>query len=83
VIAVDRLVPADCRILEAIGFLLVGEQFDILVQRSLIAFERKDVIGLSGDDFLGDVSLTAHRVASRHVCSANALKARCVLAEVR
>jgi hypothetical protein len=53
------------------------------VQRSLIAFEREDVIGLSGGDFLGDVSLTAHRVASRHVCSANALKARCLLAEVR
>src|ERR1035438_6824016 len=38
-IAVDRLVPADCRILETIGFLLLCEEFDIVAQRSLIALE--------------------------------------------
>jgi hypothetical protein len=35
---------------------------DILSQRSLIAFERDNVISLFFDDFLGDISLTPHRV---------------------
>ena len=37
VVAIDGLMPGDRRILEAVGLLLGGEQFDILAQRSLIA----------------------------------------------
>ena len=44
-IAVDRLMPADLGILEAVGFLLGREHLDILAQGALIAFEREDVIG--------------------------------------
>ena len=51
-IAVDRLMAADRRILEALGFLLGGEQLDVLAQRALIAFERQNVIGLLVDDLL-------------------------------
>src|SRR5450830_801743 len=65
VIAVDRLMAADRRILEAIGVLLGGKNLDILAQRALIAFEREDVIGLLVQDRRGDVALTAHRV-DRH-----------------
>jgi hypothetical protein len=50
-IGVDRLVPADRRVLETIGFLLGGGHADILAQGSLIALERDDVIGLLVDDF--------------------------------
>jgi hypothetical protein len=52
VLAVDRPVPADRRILETIGSLLGSENFYIFVQCSLITFERDDVIGLLVDDFL-------------------------------
>ena len=62
VIAVDGLLPGDLGVLEADGFLLGGEQFDILAQGALIAFERQHVIGLHGEDFLGDVALAADRV---------------------
>jgi hypothetical protein len=61
-VAVDRLMPADLGILEPIGLLLGDEDFDILVQRALIAFEREGIIGLLLDDFPGDFALTAHRV---------------------
>ena len=54
--------PGDRRILEAVGLLLGGEQFDILAQRPLIALERQHVVGLLGEDFLGDVALAADRV---------------------
>ena len=42
VIAVDRFVPADRRVGKTLGFLLVGEQFDILAQRALVALQRQD-----------------------------------------
>lgn len=45
-IAVHRLVARDDRILKISGFLLGDEKLDVLVQRSLIAFERDDVVGL-------------------------------------
>jgi len=54
VIAVDRLMPADLCILEAIRFLLGREDLDILAQCALIAFEREDVIGLLIQDLLGN-----------------------------
>jgi len=38
--------PLTLAFLEAIGFLLGGENLDILAQRALIAFERQDVVGL-------------------------------------
>jgi hypothetical protein len=44
VVAVDRFVSADRRVLETIGFLLGGENFHVFVQRSLIALEGDNVI---------------------------------------
>ena len=61
-IAIDRLIAADRRVLEAVGLLLGDEELDILAQRALVAFQREDVIGLLVEDFLGDVALAAHRV---------------------
>ena len=43
-IAIDRLMPTDCRVLETIGFLFGGKHLYILAQRALIAFQREDVI---------------------------------------
>ena len=57
VVAVDALVPADGGVLEVIGFLLVGEQLDVLAQRALIALQGEDVVGLLVQDFLGDGAL--------------------------
>ena len=51
VIAIDRLVPADRRIPETIGFLLGGENFCVFLRRPLIALERDDVIGFFVQDF--------------------------------
>ncbi len=44
VVAVDRFVSADRRVLETIGFLLGGENFHVFVQCSLIALEGDNVI---------------------------------------
>ena len=62
VIAIDRFMPADLRILEGSRLLLGDENFDILAQGTLIAFEREDVIGLLIQDFLGNTALAAHRI---------------------
>ena len=62
VVAVDGLMAADFCILEAIGLLFGGEQFDILAKSPLIAFERQHVIGLFVEDLLGDGALAADRV---------------------
>src|SRR5450631_2882237 len=62
VIAIDRLMPADCRVFETIGFLFGGEHLYILAQRALVAFQREDVIGLLVHDLRGDFPLTTHRV---------------------
>nr|WP_281433653.1 hypothetical protein [Methylosinus sp. H3A] len=61
-LAVERLLAADRRIHETIGFLLGGEQLHVFVERSLIASVRDDVIGLLVLDLLGDGALTAHGV---------------------
>jgi len=60
----DGFVSADLGILEAVGFLLGGENLDVLAKRALIAFEREDVVGLLIQDFLSDVALAAHGVAA-------------------
>lgn len=57
VVAVDRLMPADLCILEAVRFLLGRENLDILAKRALVAFERKDVISLLIQDLLVSVVL--------------------------
>jgi hypothetical protein len=59
VIAVDGLIVGDLGVAKAIGLLLGSEQLDILTQRTLITFERENVIGLLVEDFLGDVALAA------------------------
>src|SRR5436190_5344686 len=54
--------PRRSTILEG-GCLLLGhEEFDILAQRALIAFQRKNVIGLLVDDLLSDIALATHRI---------------------
>ena len=54
VIAVDCFMPADLCILEVPGLLLGNEEFDILAQCALIAFEREHVIGIFVQYFLGN-----------------------------
>ena len=66
VVAVDGGVPADRRILERNRLLLASEQFDIVAQRSLVALQREDVVGLLVDDFLCDFALAAHGVDGHH-----------------
>ena len=61
-IAINSFIAANLRILKSVGFLLCGEQLDILAQRALIAFERQNVISFFVHDFLGDTALTAHGV---------------------
>jgi len=41
VIAIDRRILTDLRVREAPGLLLFDEEFDILAQRALIAFQRE------------------------------------------
>ena len=62
VIAIDRFVPADRRVGKTLGFLLVGEQFDILAQPALVALQRQDVVGLLVDDLARNLALASHRV---------------------
>ena len=56
VIRIDRFVRADRGIPVFQGFLLIGENLDILAQGSLIALQRDNVIGLFLDNFRGDVT---------------------------
>src|SRR5215468_11222879 len=56
-VAVDRFVSADLRILEAIGLLLCREKLDVLAKSALVAFECENVVGLLGQDFRRDVAL--------------------------
>jgi hypothetical protein len=62
IVGIDRLRPADRRVGEVLRLLLDDEQFDIVAQRALIAFQAKDVVGLLLDDLLSDRALTPHRV---------------------
>lgn len=57
VIAIDRTGAAHGSVLEIAGFLLGNEEFDIIAQRALIAFEGEDVVGLLVQDLLGDGTL--------------------------
>src|SRR5215207_1445590 len=59
VIAVDGFVPAAGGVLEAVTLLLGHEEFDILAQRALVAFQGEDVIGLPIKDCLSDLALAA------------------------
>src|SRR5215467_9895164 len=63
-VAVDRFVSADLRILEAIGLLLCREKLDVLAKSALVAFECENIVGLLGQNFRRDVALAAHRVDS-------------------
>lgn len=45
---------------EAFGLLLPGEEFDILAQPSLVAFQGQHIIGLLTDDGLRDVTLASY-----------------------
>ena len=55
-IAVNCLILADFRMLEALSLLLGGEQFDILAKAALVAFQRQNVIGFLGRDGLCDLA---------------------------
>src|SRR4051794_16333515 len=59
-IAVDLRGPADLGVGEVLGFLLRGEQRDVLVQRALIALEGQNVVGLLVQDLLRDAALASH-----------------------
>ena len=50
VIAVNRPVPTDLGVREALGLLLSHQDLDILTQRSLVAFQRENKIRLLVDD---------------------------------
>ena len=62
VIGVDCGVASDLGIGEALGLLFGDEYLDILTQRSLVAFQRQDVIGALVEDRLGDIPLAAHGI---------------------
>ena len=62
VIAIDGFMPADLCVLEIPGLLLGNEDFDILAQCALVAFEREHVIGVFIQDFLGNIALATHRI---------------------
>ena len=38
-IAIDRRILTDCGVREALGFLFYGEEFDVLAQGALVAFQ--------------------------------------------
>src|SRR5918994_2301295 len=62
VIAVDRLVPADRRVLEAVGLLLFDKYLDILAQGALVVLERENIVSLLVEDLARDGALAPHRV---------------------
>ena len=62
VVAIDRSILSDFGVGEPVGFLLGGEQFDVIAQSALIAFEGQDVIGFLVDHLLRDVALAPHSV---------------------
>src|SRR5262245_32283365 len=62
VIAIAGLMLGNLGVAKAIGLLLGSEQLDILTQRTLVTFERENVIGFLVENFLGDVALAAHGV---------------------
>ena len=69
--------PADRRILELSCFLLGCEEFDVFAQRSLVAFQREDIIGFLVHDLRGDFALAADGVdgddgAFERIMSSNA-----------
>ena len=57
--AIHRLMDANGCVFETVIFLLVCEQFFIFPQRTLIALERENVIGLIVDDLLRDGALAS------------------------
>jgi len=52
VIAIGGLMVGAGGVFEIIGFLLVGEQFDIVAQRALVTLQGEDVVGLLVHDLL-------------------------------
>jgi len=61
-IAIDCRILADFGVGEASGCLFGRKQFDIFAQRTLVAFQRQDIISLLVDDLLRDLTLTADRI---------------------
>src|ERR687897_1226513 len=62
VIAVDRLVPADRRGLEAVGLLLFDKHLNILAQGALVVLERENIVSPFVEDLARDGALAPHRV---------------------
>src|SRR5690606_20174780 len=61
-IGIDRLVLTDRGILEFSGFLLPGEELDIVTKGALVALQGEHVIGSSVDDLPGDLTLAAYGI---------------------
>jgi hypothetical protein len=61
---IDGLVLADFSVGKSIGLLLGGKQLHILAQRSLVALQGENLIGLLFEYGLGDLTLTAHGINS-------------------
>ena len=56
-IAIDGGVACDLCIGKIPGLLFRGEQLDVGTQRSLVAFERQDIVGLLVEYLLRDIAL--------------------------
>src|SRR5215831_4679316 len=61
-IAVDGFMAADFGVLECACLLFGDEEFHVVAERSLIALEREDVIGLLLQNLFGDGALAPHGV---------------------
>src|SRR5215470_6728340 len=66
-VAVDRFVSADLRILEAIGLLLCREKLDVLTKSALVAFECENLVGLLRHLDLAKHQSLARRERRNHV----------------
>ena len=56
-LAVERRILSDLRVREAVGLLLRGKEFDVLAERSLVAFQREKIIGFFVVDGSRDLAL--------------------------
>ena len=63
-IVVDGLMEEGFGIGEGAGALFGEEEFDVVLERGLIAFDGEEVIGAFVADFAGDLLLTSHGVDS-------------------
>ena len=60
VLAVDGLIAADRRVLEAVGPLLGDEEIDVAAQGALVALQGEHVVGALVADLCGDGALASH-----------------------